>query len=178
MRPQGGGLPAGGRHTSLFVECVPDDASERESAHVFRPFYGYRGLRFVPRKERTGRLCFVDFDTPEQAASAMESLQGYVFDLKQPELRLRLQFAAGSKQPAPPVGMYGGGGGHGGMGGGGGMMMMGGGGGTGGGGMMLHSSAPSSSHGMYQMQMPYAPVGGMPAAFGSYSSAPPRSRFG
>lgn len=182
------GAPSGLRspHTSLFVESVPEDASEREAAHIFRPFYGYRGLRFVARKERPGRLCFVDFDTPEQAASAMDSLQGYVFDLKQPEQRLRIQFAAGSKQPAAGMGV---GGMYGAAASGGGMMLLGGG---GGGGMMLPGvSGQAPPQGMFQqlppaqMPLPYgmgglAPggaSGGHPAyGSGGYGGAP--RRFG
>ena len=55
---------------SLFVEGVPADATERETAHIFRPFHGYRGLRFVPRKDRPDAppLLFVDYDSPEQVS--------------------------------------------------------------------------------------------------------------
>jgi len=71
--------------TTLYVEGLPLDATEREVAHIFRPFTGYQSLR-VLRKEakqnptRVYNLCFVEFDSKYQATLAMNSLNGYRMD--------------------------------------------------------------------------------------------------
>jgi len=68
--------------TSLFVEGVPLDATEREIAHIFRPFSGFLGVRLVPY-ETNGRnvlLCFVAMDTCYNAHLTMTQLQGYKID--------------------------------------------------------------------------------------------------
>lgn len=61
------------------------DASEREVAHIFRPFPGYLGLRLIKRKAKNGDdvlFCFSDFETKEQATIVINTLQGYRFDAK------------------------------------------------------------------------------------------------
>jgi hypothetical protein len=79
---------------SLFVEGVPPDASEREIAHVFRPFIGYLGMRLVARRIQLAPLVFVDFASTEAAVAAREGLQGYKFDPADPTDRgIHIQFA-------------------------------------------------------------------------------------
>lgn len=79
----GGGYNGGSERATLYVEGVPIDATEREMSHVFRPFVGYRDLRFVVRRDRNP-LCFVEFETADNAATAMAALQHYVVNLKDP----------------------------------------------------------------------------------------------
>lgn len=70
------GLPLrlpGDAHHTLYVEGVPADASEREMAHIFRPFPGYISLRLRAKGGRNGgpsgpsfsgdAICFVEFES-------------------------------------------------------------------------------------------------------------------
>ncbi|KAJ6802251.1 putative RNA-binding protein 1 [Iris pallida] len=91
-------LPPDASNT-LFVEGLPANCSRREVSHIFRPFVGFREVRLVSKESRLAGgdpivLCFVDFGTPNQAAVALEALQGYRFDEHDREsANLRLQFA-------------------------------------------------------------------------------------
>eukprot|EP01017_Pseudomicrothorax_dubius_P024687 TRINITY_DN2621_c0_g1_i5.p1 TRINITY_DN2621_c0_g1~~TRINITY_DN2621_c0_g1_i5.p1 ORF type:complete len:366 (-),score=31.15 TRINITY_DN2621_c0_g1_i5:231-1328(-) len=63
---------------SLYVDGVPNDSSEREVAHVFRPFPGFQRVRLIRKTARSGRrffFCFVDFDNTLQATIALTTLQ-------------------------------------------------------------------------------------------------------
>lgn len=63
-------LPADAHHT-LYVEGIPGDASERELAHIFRPFPGYISLRLRAKGGRNvgtssvslDAICFVEFES-------------------------------------------------------------------------------------------------------------------
>ncbi|KAJ6840403.1 putative RNA-binding protein 1 [Iris pallida] len=91
-------LPPDASNT-LFVEGLPSNCSRREVSHIFRPFVGFQEVRLVNKESRLAGgdplvLCFVDFGTPNQAAVALEALQGYRFDEHDREsANLRLQFA-------------------------------------------------------------------------------------
>jgi RNA recognition motif-containing protein len=66
----------------VYVEGIPIDATEREVAHIFRPFPGYKSLRLI-QKEKNGEntyLCFVDFENSYQSTICINTLQGYRFD--------------------------------------------------------------------------------------------------
>ena len=66
----------------VYVEGIPLDATEREVAHIFRPFPGYKSLRLI-HKEKNGEntiLCFVDFENSLQSTICINTLQGYRFD--------------------------------------------------------------------------------------------------
>ena len=66
----------------VYVEGIPIDAKEREVAHIFRPFPGYRSLRLI-EKEKNGEntiLCFADFENVIQSTICINTLQGYRFD--------------------------------------------------------------------------------------------------
>ncbi|XP_010519382.1 PREDICTED: RNA-binding protein 2-like [Tarenaya hassleriana] len=96
-------LPPDASNT-LYVEGLPPDCKRREVAHIFRPFVGYREVRLVNKEDKhrggdTVLLCFVDFETPACAATAMSALRGYQVDETDPESKsLRLQF---SRNPGP-----------------------------------------------------------------------------
>ena len=38
----------------LYIEGIPPDATEREVAHIFRPFPGYMLARLIPRSSKSG----------------------------------------------------------------------------------------------------------------------------
>ncbi|KAK4745178.1 hypothetical protein SAY87_011490 [Trapa incisa] len=90
--------------STLFVEGLPADCTQREVAHIFRPFVGYKEVRLVTKesKHRGGdplMFCFVDFANPACAATAMGALQGYKMDEHDSDSAcLRLQFA---RNPRP-----------------------------------------------------------------------------
>ncbi|KAF2296565.1 hypothetical protein GH714_000237 [Hevea brasiliensis] len=93
--------------STLYVEGLPSDSTRREVAHIFRPFVGYKEVRLVSKesKHRGGDpiiLCFVDFENPACAATAMSALQGYKMDEHGHESNyLGLQF---SRYPGPRSG--------------------------------------------------------------------------
>ncbi len=61
----------------LYVEGVPFDATEREVAHVFRPYPGFLTARLIPKVSKVGRkyfFCFVDFEDRVQATIAQQTL--------------------------------------------------------------------------------------------------------
>lgn len=79
----------------LYIEGIPPDATEREVAHIFRPFPGYMLARLIPRSSKSGRkyfYCFVDFQTEMQATICMETVQGYRFH-KNDSRGLKLSYA-------------------------------------------------------------------------------------
>jgi RNA recognition motif-containing protein len=68
---------------TVYVEGVPTDATEREVAHIFRPFVGFKTVRLIPREKRQGErvmLCFADFENTLQTTIVINTLQGYRFD--------------------------------------------------------------------------------------------------
>lgn len=90
------GLPRDATAT-LYVEGIPSDASERELAHLFRPFDGFEAARLVPHEGRNGRkmyLCFAEFRSPGEAFASMQVLHNYDMDPREPGTkRLRMSFA-------------------------------------------------------------------------------------
>ncbi|XP_058087705.1 RNA-binding protein 1-like [Magnolia sinica] len=93
--------------STLFVEGLPPDSTQREVAHIFRPFLGFKEVRLVskePKYQGGDRLvlCFVDFTTAGCAATALGALQGYKVDEHDPDSSiLRLQYA---RYPSPRSG--------------------------------------------------------------------------
>jgi hypothetical protein len=68
--------------STLYVERLPLDATEREVAHIFRPFPGFMSVRVRPTTSKRNPsmrflLCFVEFDVPRNAAIALDARQGY-----------------------------------------------------------------------------------------------------
>uniref|UniRef100_A0A1D1Y0X0 Protein WHI3 n=1 Tax=Anthurium amnicola TaxID=1678845 RepID=A0A1D1Y0X0_9ARAE len=107
-RPQGPAihLPPDASST-LFVEGLPRDCTEREVAHIFRPFVGFKEVRLVIKepKYHSGSsllLCFVDFIDAACAMTALIALEGYKMDAHDPDSpALRVQFA---RKPGPRSG--------------------------------------------------------------------------
>ena len=76
--------------SSVLVEGVPSDATEREVAHIFRPFQGYITVRIIPadRAEDSdnsrvdGPLCYVDFESNVDDGAALHLIQGKNLNLQ------------------------------------------------------------------------------------------------
>lgn len=86
-------LPSGASNT-VFVEGLPPDCTEREVAHIFRPFLGYKETRLVIKDPKSKVICFVDFTNASCAMTAMNALRGYKVDERNPDSPvLKLQFA-------------------------------------------------------------------------------------
>ena len=82
--------------TCLYVEGVPSDATEREVAHIFRPFPGFIQARLIPKLTKNGRkyyFCFIDFENHWQASIALQTLQDYHFHFKD-NRGLKISFAS------------------------------------------------------------------------------------
>ena len=87
---------------TLYVEGLPCDVTKREVSHIFRHYAGFKDIRIIPKEDKTTKktfiLCFVDFETREDAGKAMKELQGYRMDLELPEQRgLTIYFARTGK---------------------------------------------------------------------------------
>ncbi|KAL1550667.1 hypothetical protein AAHA92_18601 [Salvia divinorum] len=72
--------------STLFVLGVPANCTRREASHIFRPFVGYKEVRLIPNTSKCpggdpSVLCFVDFDNPALAETAMAALQGWSYGL-------------------------------------------------------------------------------------------------
>jgi RNA recognition motif-containing protein len=66
----------------VYLEGLPNDSSEREVAHIFRPFPGFKSVRLINR-EKNGQkslICFADFEEVSQSTLCINTLQGYRFD--------------------------------------------------------------------------------------------------
>lgn len=66
----------------VYVEGLPNDTNEREVAHVFRPFPGFKSVRLITREKNGEKtlLCFADFEDVLQSTICINTLQGYRFD--------------------------------------------------------------------------------------------------
>ena len=77
-------LTSFGKHSTniVFIEGLPNDCSEREIAHVLRPFPGYMSSRIIERDKNGEKnlICFSDFEEVHQATACIYTLQGYRFD--------------------------------------------------------------------------------------------------
>ena len=90
--------------STLYVEGLPNDCTKREAAHIFRRFPGFKDLRIIPKEDRftknTFLLCFVDFESREDAELALSSIQDYRMDLEHPEERGLTVFYAKTNKKA------------------------------------------------------------------------------
>jgi NADH:ubiquinone oxidoreductase subunit len=78
------GLPENASST-LYVEGLPTDATEREVSHLFRQFPGFQSVRLTLKESkqypnRQYVLCFIEFDNKAQATLAMQQWHGYRMD--------------------------------------------------------------------------------------------------
>lgn len=90
----------------LTVFNLAADASEREVHVLFSGCTGYSRCAVVPPKEHAKPYAFVQFDTQENAMSAMELRQGTCWDAHMPPVRFELAKKNmpdhfGPRQPAP-----------------------------------------------------------------------------
>jgi hypothetical protein len=97
-------LESGTANSTLYIERLPLDATEREVAHIFRPFSGFISVRVRPttsKRNPTIRylLCFVDFDSPRNAAIALDARQAYQLGSCD-ERGLKITFASRSTRPS------------------------------------------------------------------------------
>lgn len=96
-------LPSNASST-LYVEGIPSDATEREVGHIFRPFPGFQTVRLLKREStqypnKTFHLCFIEFDNKYQATCAMNTVQGYRMDLNDyRSLGLSISFARSERR--------------------------------------------------------------------------------
>lgn len=72
---------------TLYLDGVPFNIPKREIAHIFRPFEGFKYVRYVTRDSQKVEgekinLIFVEFSTPAAAFNARETVQGYPLDLE------------------------------------------------------------------------------------------------
>jgi len=94
--------------STLYVEGLPSDATEREVAHVFRRFEGH-SIRMLAREssKTPGKnlyLCFVEFDNAHQATSCLHQMQGYRFEAKADAPGIKISFAKtkAERRSGPP----------------------------------------------------------------------------
>jgi RNA recognition motif-containing protein len=66
----------------VYVEGLPNDVTEREVAHIFRPFPGFKSVRLITKDKKGEKsiLCFADFEDITQSTVCINTLQGYRFD--------------------------------------------------------------------------------------------------
>ena len=87
----------------LYIESgIPLGTSEREIAHIFRPFAGF--VEVVTVLRGVGLVhTFVEFIHAADAATAKATLQGYIFDLRDPrtEMSLRIEFSQPIRRSEP-----------------------------------------------------------------------------
>jgi len=98
--------------STLYIEGLPPDSTEREVAHVFRRYegHGFQSVRLRPidSKNNPGTnlfLCFAEFDNAHSATVALCGLQGYRFDAKVENTGIRISYAkskSASRGSGPP----------------------------------------------------------------------------
>lgn len=100
-------LESGTITSTLYIEGLPLDATEREISHIFRPFDGFVSLRLRPTTSKRDPsvsfvLCFVEFDSPQRAAAALDARQGYQLSLEDRTLKITFANSARSGAPSTP----------------------------------------------------------------------------
>jgi hypothetical protein len=98
-------LDSGLASCTLFVEGLPLDATEREVSHIFRPFEGFTSLRLRPTVSKRDPsinfvLCFVEFQSPQLAAAALDARQGYQFASDTRTLKITF---SNNRTPGTPI---------------------------------------------------------------------------
>jgi len=70
----------------LFVENLPNEATDTMLSMLFRQYPGFQEVRLIPGRS----VAFVDYENLHQAGMAMQGLQGFAMT---PEVRLSLSYA-------------------------------------------------------------------------------------
>jgi len=76
---------------TLYVSGLPHDVKEREIQLLCRPFSGFEFCNLNTRSDQPS--AFVKFIDRESATTALQSLQGFQFDLNHPDQLIRVEFA-------------------------------------------------------------------------------------
>jgi U1 small nuclear ribonucleoprotein A len=71
---------------TLFVENLPNEATDTMLSMLFRQYPGFQEVRLIPGRN----VAFVDYDNEHQAGMAMQGLQGFSMT---PEVKLQLTYA-------------------------------------------------------------------------------------
>jgi len=102
--PPGPGVPpAPGLPTdcsTLYVTSLPKDITERELSILFRFMPGFSRVRLIVRDTKSP-FCFADFLDPSSASYAIQNLQGFRVDLKEP-YGLHIEFDRNHRPYPPP----------------------------------------------------------------------------
>jgi len=86
---------------TLYVSNLPKDVTERELSILFRFMPGFSKVRLVLRDGKAP-ICFVDFMDPSSAFVAMQTLQGFRIDLRDPsQTGLVVEFDKGTVKERP-----------------------------------------------------------------------------
>jgi len=66
----------------ILVEGLPSDCSEREIAHIFRPFPGFKHVKLtknnsegVSKSNNSSNFCFVEFENAQQTTVVINTIQ-------------------------------------------------------------------------------------------------------
>jgi U1 small nuclear ribonucleoprotein A len=71
---------------TLFVENLPNEATDTMLSMLFRQYPGFQEVRLIPGRN----VAFVDYENEHQAGMAMQGLQGFAMT---PEVKLNLSYA-------------------------------------------------------------------------------------
>lgn len=82
QKPQGVAEP----NRTLFVENLPNEATDTMLSMLFRQYPGFQEVRLIPGRN----VAFVDYQNEYQAGMAMQGLQGFAMT---PEVKLQLSYA-------------------------------------------------------------------------------------
>jgi len=85
----GGGAVSGGSaspNRTLFVENLPNEATDTMLSMLFRQYPGFQEVRLIPGRA----VAFVDYQNEYQAGMALQGLQGFAMT---PEVKLNLSYA-------------------------------------------------------------------------------------
>jgi len=87
--PQSLGKPPGGvmqPNKTLFVENLPNEATDTMLSMLFRQYPGFSEVRLIPGRA----VAFVDYQNEYQAGMALQGLQGFAMT---PQVKLTLSYA-------------------------------------------------------------------------------------
>jgi len=82
---------------TLYVTSLPKDVTERELNILFRFSPGFTRVRLVVREGKMP-ICFADFVDGPSASYALQTLQGFPIDLRDPTIGLHIEFDNNHRQ--------------------------------------------------------------------------------